>query len=284
MAPTTKKLRPYSGAIGDRCLSGHRRRPRRTAHRLGQNGADRHPGGDAPGTAVHAMRSSRRRRSRSSKASSNATTRPSPFPIVRAWPFRRFRCPKTLIKGARDSGLGSVKQIIAYLRQPGPLDHAFACTHAALNQLTPERTARRPLRQGPVHRRGPPRLGRWPVADRHALARARRTIVLLHGHAVPRRWPAGPARRHAGVPPLPGGTHGGRVRPPAPRKRNRGPRPTGRRDHGRPVHRRRGPAEFLFRGLGRGDLPPVAGGRQTEGHCPRAADAGRHAAGNWSAA
>ncbi len=136
-------------------------------------------------------------------------------------------------------------------------------------------SARRPLRQGPVHRRGPPRLGRWSVADRHALARARRPIVLLHGHSLSRRWPAGQARRHARVPPLPGGTHGGRVCPQAPRKRNRGPRPTGRRDHGRPVHRRRGPAEFLFRWVGCGDLPQVGGGWQTQGDCPRAADAGR---------
>jgi hypothetical protein len=43
-----------------------------------------------------------------------------------------------LIRGARDSRLGSVKRVIYYLRQPGPQDHAFACTHAALNRLTPE--------------------------------------------------------------------------------------------------------------------------------------------------
>jgi hypothetical protein len=47
--------------------------------------------------------------------------------------------PERLIRGARGSTLGSVKQIAAYLRQPCPLDHALACTHAALNQLTPER-------------------------------------------------------------------------------------------------------------------------------------------------
>src|SRR4029077_11344746 len=45
--------------------------------------------------------------------------------------------PKTLIKGARESHLGAVRRVIHYLRQPGPLDHAFACTHAALNRLTP---------------------------------------------------------------------------------------------------------------------------------------------------
>src|SRR5882762_286135 len=37
--------------------------------------------------------------------------------------------PKMLIRGARDSRLGSVKRVIHYLRQPGPQDHAFACTH-----------------------------------------------------------------------------------------------------------------------------------------------------------
>src|SRR5260221_10118519 len=46
-----------------------------------------------------------------------------------------IQVPKALIKGARESRLGSVKRVIHYLRQPGPLDHAFACTHAALNCL-----------------------------------------------------------------------------------------------------------------------------------------------------
>src|SRR5947209_4508481 len=49
-----------------------------------------------------------------------------------------IRVPEALIKGARDSRLGSVKRVIHYLRQAGPLDHAFACTHAALNRLTGE--------------------------------------------------------------------------------------------------------------------------------------------------
>jgi hypothetical protein len=49
-----------------------------------------------------------------------------------------IQVPKALINGARESKLGSVKRVIHYLRQPGPLDHAFACTHAALNRLTPE--------------------------------------------------------------------------------------------------------------------------------------------------
>jgi hypothetical protein len=43
---------------------------------------------------------------------------------------------KNLIMGSRDSRVGSVRRIIQYIRQKGPLDHAFACTHAALNRLT----------------------------------------------------------------------------------------------------------------------------------------------------
>jgi len=48
-----------------------------------------------------------------------------------------FQVPRSLIKGARESKLGSVKRVVQYLKQAGPLDHAFACTHAALNRLTP---------------------------------------------------------------------------------------------------------------------------------------------------
>jgi Rad3-related DNA helicase len=45
---------------------------------------------------------------------------------------------KALIRAARESGnLGSVKRIVQYLRQSGPQDHAWACTHAALNRLRP---------------------------------------------------------------------------------------------------------------------------------------------------
>jgi len=44
-----------------------------------------------------------------------------------------------LIRPARRSGLGSVKQISAHLRQRGPVDYAIACTHAALYQLTPDK-------------------------------------------------------------------------------------------------------------------------------------------------
>jgi hypothetical protein len=47
--------------------------------------------------------------------------------------------PNRLIKGARDSkNLRSVKRVIQYLRQAGPQDHAFACTHTALNRIPPE--------------------------------------------------------------------------------------------------------------------------------------------------
>src|SRR5205823_2364380 len=44
--------------------------------------------------------------------------------------------PDALILASRKSDLGSVKQIRSYLRIPGPLEHALACTHAALNRLT----------------------------------------------------------------------------------------------------------------------------------------------------
>ncbi len=51
----------------------------------------------------------------------------------------RVQVPQDLIWGARQSQLGSVRRLLAYLRQPGPLDHALACTHAALNHLTAEK-------------------------------------------------------------------------------------------------------------------------------------------------
>src|SRR5262249_33639104 len=47
-----------------------------------------------------------------------------------------LQVPKALIHGARESRLGAVRRVIHYLRQSGPLDHAFACTHAALNRFT----------------------------------------------------------------------------------------------------------------------------------------------------
>jgi hypothetical protein len=58
------------------------------------------------------------------------------FPDYQGVAVPSIQVPKALINGARESRLGSVKRVIQYLRQPGPLDHAFACTHAALNRLT----------------------------------------------------------------------------------------------------------------------------------------------------
>ena len=46
--------------------------------------------------------------------------------------------PEEIILAARKSELGSVRQIRSYLRLPGPLDHALACTHAALIHLAAE--------------------------------------------------------------------------------------------------------------------------------------------------
>ena len=60
------------------------------------------------------------------------------FPEHQGVAVSSIQVPRALIKGARESRLGSVKRVIHYLRQPGPLDHAFACTHAALNRLTPD--------------------------------------------------------------------------------------------------------------------------------------------------
>jgi superfamily II DNA or RNA helicase len=60
------------------------------------------------------------------------------FPDCRGVAVPAIQVPRALIKGARESRLGSVKRVIHYLRQPGPLDHAFASTHATLNRLTPE--------------------------------------------------------------------------------------------------------------------------------------------------
>ena len=73
------------------------------------------------------------------------------FPDCQGVAVPSIQVPKALIKGARESRLGSVKRVIHYLRQPGPLDHAFACTHAALNRLTPEDLPDGSLRQGPFH-------------------------------------------------------------------------------------------------------------------------------------
>src|SRR5438270_5775099 len=60
------------------------------------------------------------------------------FPEHQGVAVPAIQVPRALIKGARESRLGSVKRVVQYLRQSEPLDHAFACTHAALNRLTPE--------------------------------------------------------------------------------------------------------------------------------------------------
>src|SRR5882672_5727393 len=60
------------------------------------------------------------------------------FPECRGVAQPALAAGNRLIQGARDSGLGAVKQVAAYLRQPGAPDYALACTHAALNRLTPE--------------------------------------------------------------------------------------------------------------------------------------------------
>jgi superfamily II DNA or RNA helicase len=60
------------------------------------------------------------------------------FPDAPGVAVSSIEVPKSLINGARESKLGSVKRVVHYLRQRGPLDHAFACTHATLNRLAPE--------------------------------------------------------------------------------------------------------------------------------------------------
>src|SRR5215831_4629513 len=57
------------------------------------------------------------------------------FPDCRGVAVPAVAVREELIWGARQSELGSVKRLLAYLRQPNP-DHALACTHAALNRLT----------------------------------------------------------------------------------------------------------------------------------------------------
>src|SRR5262245_12610232 len=46
--------------------------------------------------------------------------------------------PEEIILASRKSDLGSVRQIRSYLRLPSSLEHALACTHAALNRLSAE--------------------------------------------------------------------------------------------------------------------------------------------------
>jgi hypothetical protein len=64
------------------------------------------------------------------------------FPECRGVAVPAVEVSQDLIWGARQSELGSVKRLLAYLRQSGPLDHALACTHAALNYLTPDKLPR----------------------------------------------------------------------------------------------------------------------------------------------
>src|SRR5205814_2927893 len=47
------------------------------------------------------------------------------YPLCPGVAVPPIQVPNALIKGARESRLGSVKRVIHYLRQLGPLDHAF---------------------------------------------------------------------------------------------------------------------------------------------------------------
>jgi len=60
------------------------------------------------------------------------------FPTSAGVAVPDFEAERELILGSRQSGLGSVRRLLAYLRQTGSPDHALACTHAALNKLTAE--------------------------------------------------------------------------------------------------------------------------------------------------
>jgi hypothetical protein len=62
------------------------------------------------------------------------------FPACQGVATPDIAVPEHFVIGARNSKqLNSTSRLIAYLRQPGPCDHALACTHAALNLLNPER-------------------------------------------------------------------------------------------------------------------------------------------------
>ncbi len=62
------------------------------------------------------------------------------FPTCQGVATPDIEVPEGLIHGARNSKqLNSARHLIAYLRHRGPWDYALACTHAALNRLTPER-------------------------------------------------------------------------------------------------------------------------------------------------
>ncbi len=62
------------------------------------------------------------------------------FPICEGVATPDIEVPEGLILGARNSKqLHSASRLSAYLRHRGPQDYVLACTHAALNRLTPER-------------------------------------------------------------------------------------------------------------------------------------------------
>jgi superfamily II DNA or RNA helicase len=62
------------------------------------------------------------------------------FPTCQGVAVPDIEVPEGLILGARNSKqLNSASRLSAYLRHRGPQDYALACTHAALNRLTPER-------------------------------------------------------------------------------------------------------------------------------------------------
>ncbi len=62
------------------------------------------------------------------------------FPVCQGAAAPDIEVPERFIWGARNSKqLNLTGRLIAYLRQPGPCDHALACTHAALNCLDPAR-------------------------------------------------------------------------------------------------------------------------------------------------
>ena len=62
------------------------------------------------------------------------------FPTCQGVSAPDIEVPERFIWGARNSKqLHSASRLSAYLRHRGPQDYALACTHAALNRLTPER-------------------------------------------------------------------------------------------------------------------------------------------------
>jgi hypothetical protein len=62
------------------------------------------------------------------------------FPACQGVAAPDIEVPEGLILGARNSKqLNSASRLIAYLRHRGSQDYSLACTHAALNRLSPER-------------------------------------------------------------------------------------------------------------------------------------------------